>query len=70
MLSVLNWILNTFIRDISMPTRTIISIVLFICAVFSFMNCLRKKNDNQPLSIGWSILCVLLLFISSLYILL
>lgn len=67
MLAVWNWILNTFIRDLSMTTRTIISIVIFCLAVACFMIAIKKKSDSAPLSIGWTILCVILLVLSSAY---
>lgn len=67
MLNIINWILNTLIRDLPQAMRVTISIVLFVCAVFSFMNSIRKKNDNNPLSVGWLTLCLIFLFISVLY---
>lgn len=67
MLSVWNWILNTFIRDLSMATRTVISIVLFTLAVVCFILAVKRKSDTMPLGIGWTVLCLVLLLISSAY---
>ena len=65
--SFLNLILNTLIRDLSKQVRVTLSIVMFLCAVFCFMNSIRKKDDKNPLSVGWLFLSLLFLFISALY---
>lgn len=68
MLSVWNWIYNTCIRDLSVVTRSIISIILFCLAVGCFIMAVKRKSDVKPLGIAWIVLCIIFLLLSSVYI--
>ncbi len=68
MLSVINWIYNTCVRDLSQEVRIIISVVIFALAVLCFVMAVKRKNDSMPLGLGWVILCILFLVISGIYI--
>ena len=62
-----NDIINTLIRGLDTPIRTIISMVLLFLAFGAFMLSIRKKNDKAPLSIGWFLLTIILAALSVLY---
>ena len=67
-LSFFNNVLNTLVRNVPDAIRIVISILLFIGAIFTLIFAIRVKNDKMPLSIGWIILTVILIALSAVYI--
>lgn len=54
-----NTILNVLIRDLPYGVRIGIAVAFFFVAIFSLYKTLRRKNDTNPIAVGWLILFVL-----------
>lgn len=67
MLAFINTILNTLIRNVNYTIRVMIAFGLFFFSVLCLLWSIRKKNDKYPIAWGWFILCVISMFLSSIY---
>lgn len=77
--SFFNNIVNQLIRNLSMPTRIIISLIFLFLAIYSLYRFFKSYNDAtkdlksadyKKLKLGWIFLAVISMTISILYIVL
>lgn len=67
----INKIVNTLIRNLSMPVRITISIVAICVSIMSLYFAIKKQPKDKPgLKIGWLILMLVSTAISVLYLVL
>ena len=67
MTNIFNSIFNALVRDVNPTVKVFIGIGFFMFATFCLVKSIRKKNDTDPLALGWMMLCIICMLMVVVY---